>query len=276
MRISLCNEVLRDLPLDRQCAMAASLGYAGLEMAPFTLTDDPSTLTAKAAREVRRVVEDHGLVVTGLHWLLIAPEGLSITTDAADRRAKTKDFLVRLVDLCAEMGGAVLVHGSPAQRKIDDAASRQAAFANAAECLAAAGAAARKAGVTYCLEPLAARETAFVNTVAEAIAFIDEVGEPGLKTMIDTAAAAYGEGRPVADLIRAFWPTGKLAHIQFNDANRRAPGQGDDRFGPVIAALREVGFDGIPAVEPFVYDPDGPTTAAVAAGYLRGVMEQAA
>jgi sugar phosphate isomerase/epimerase len=273
MRLSLCNEVLRDLPLERQCAVAASLGYAGLEIAPFTLAEDPSTLTEAKARETRRVVEDHGLRVTGLHWLLVAPEGLSITTDDADRRARTVDFLAHLVDLCAALGGDVLVHGSPKQRLVEDAGTPDKAWANAADCLAKAGEAAGKAGVTYCLEPLAARETAYVNTVEQALKVVGQIGQPALKTMVDVAAASYSETQPVAEVIRQFWPTGQLAHIQFNDANRRAPGQGETRFAPILDALAEVGFDGIPAVEPFVYDPDGPTTAAVAAGYLRGVAE---
>jgi sugar phosphate isomerase/epimerase len=91
--------------------------------------------------------------------------------------------------------------------------------------------------------------------------------------MIDTSAAALAETQPVADVIRQWWPTGHLAHIQVNDRNRRAPGQGQDRFGPIFEALADVGFDGPVAVEPFDYIPDGPTTAAVATGYLRGIME---
>ena len=38
-------------------------------------------------------------------------------------------------------------------------------------------------------------------------------------------------------LIDRVWPSGLLAHVQLNDRNRRAPGQGNDRFGPVLAAI---------------------------------------
>ena len=40
MKLSLCNEVIRELSFERQCALAASLGYRGLELAPFTFGDD--------------------------------------------------------------------------------------------------------------------------------------------------------------------------------------------------------------------------------------------
>ena len=64
-----------------------------------------------------------------------------------------------------------------------------------------------------------------------------------------------------------------VGHVQVNDPNRRAPGQGEMRFAPIFAALKRHGYDGTVAVEPFDYVPDGPGAAAYAAGYLRGVRE---
>ena len=79
MRLALCNEVLASLSLEQQCDYAARLGYDGLEIAPFTLTASPEKITAAEAASFRRTVEASGLVVTGLHWLLVKPEGLSLT-----------------------------------------------------------------------------------------------------------------------------------------------------------------------------------------------------
>ena len=64
--LSLCNEVLRDLPFAEQCRVAAALGYGGLEVAPFTLADSPEAIGPAQAAECRRIAADHGLVVTGL------------------------------------------------------------------------------------------------------------------------------------------------------------------------------------------------------------------
>lgn len=273
LQLTLCNEVLRELDFSEQCALAAKLGYAGLEVAPFTLSDQPHTMTDAQAAEYRLIAEDHGLAITGLHWLLVAPDGLSITTDYAVQRQRTVDVMRAMVGLCAALGGAVLVHGSPVQRRLEDAKTPAAARDNALACFADAAKAAEAAGVTYCLEALAPRETAFVNTVEEAVAIVETIASQAFKTMIDTSAAALAEDQPVAAVIRQWWPTGHLAHIQVNDRNRRAPGQGQDCFAPVFRALAEVGFDGPVAVEPFDYIPDGPTTAAAAAGYLHGIME---
>ena len=81
MKLSLCNEVIRELPFERQCALAAALGYQGLEVAPFTLGDDAWRMPATKRAAVRRTCADAGVEVSGLHWLLAAPAGLSIATD---------------------------------------------------------------------------------------------------------------------------------------------------------------------------------------------------
>lgn len=274
MKFALCNEVLRELTFEQQCAMVSGLGYSGLELAPFTLSDEPHLLPAAQRRELRSIAEDHGLSIIGLHWLLVAPAGLSITTSDTAVAARTLDVIKRLIGLCADLGGKVLVHGSPAQRNPADADSAAAARANAIACLKIAGEEAEAAGLNYCVEPLATTETPFLNTIAEVISFIDEAATTGLQTMIDTAAASAMEPISVAETIRENWPKGRLAHIQLNDSNRRAPGQGSDRFGPVLQALRDVDYTGPVSVEPFIYEPDGPTTAAVAAGYLHGLIEQ--
>lgn len=276
MKIALCNEVLGSMPLAAQCELAARLGYDGLEIAPFTLDDSPDRITAAEARRLRGVVESAGLVVTGLHWLLVKPSGLSLTTPDPTVRARTLEVVTRLIGLCAELGGSVLVHGSPKQRQIAAGETHATAHARLVEFLAAAARVASAHGVTYCLEPLGRAETALVNTVAEAAAVVREVGNPALRTMIDCSAAGATESQSVPDLVDAWMPTGLIAHVQVNDPNRRAPGQGDMTFAPIFAALKRNGYDKTVAVEPFDYVPDGPGAAAFAAGYLRGVRESLA
>src|ERR1044072_7756340 len=119
MRISLCNEVIGELPFERQCAMAAALGYDGLEIAPVTLTDDPTTLGSARIAELRRAASDAGIAITGLHYVLRAPAGLSITSADDAVRERTIAVMLGLCGLCAELGGKILVHGSPDQRKLD-------------------------------------------------------------------------------------------------------------------------------------------------------------
>lgn len=270
MKLSLCNEVIRDLPFERQCALAAGLGYQGLELAPFTFGDDAWRMPAARRADIRRTCTEAGLEVSGLHWLLAAPAGLSITT--ADRAVwqRSVDVLRASVDLCAELGGAYLVHGSPAQRRVASADDRS----RAEEAWLLAAEQAALARVAYCLEPLATPDCNFVNTLAEAAEIVRRLGNPALRTMVDTLAAGLMEAEPVADAIRRWMPTGLMAHVQLNDRNRRGPGQGEDRFAPIVRALRETGYGGWIAMEPFIYEPDGPTCAARMIGYVSGLLEQ--
>jgi D-psicose/D-tagatose/L-ribulose 3-epimerase len=275
MRVSLCNEVIAELPFARQCEVAAALGYDGLEIAPVTLSEDPTKLTPAQIAELRRAASDAGIAITGLHYVLRAPAGLSITTADDAARKRTIAVMRALCGLCADLGGAILVHGSPDQRVLglgDEANGRK----RGAECFAAVADVAAAAKVTYCIEPLARNQTAFVNTVAEAATIVREVNNAALRTMIDCSAAGQAEAEPVDALIARWLPSGLIAHMHFNDPNRRGPGEGGLAFGPIIAALRKSGYAGNAAIEPFVYRPDGPTCAARAIGYIRGIMQATA
>ncbi len=273
MKLALCNEVLGELSLEAQCELAARLGYDGLEIAPFTLAKAPERIDTAEARRIRGVVESSGLVVTGLHWLLVKPSGLSVTDPDPARRKRTLDVVTRLIGLCAELGGKVMVHGSPKQREVAPGETLDIARGRLRDFLAAAAEAAAAHGVVYCIEPLSRNETVLVNTVAEAAEIVRAVGSPALRTMIDCSAAGQSETISLPALIDEWLPTGLIGHVQVNDPNRRAPGQGDMRFAPIFAALKRNGYDGTVAVEPFDYMPDGPGAAAFAAGYLRGVRE---
>ncbi|QQS11308.1 MAG: sugar phosphate isomerase/epimerase [Rhodospirillales bacterium] len=273
MRLSLCNEVVRELDFARQCALAAALGYQGLEIAPFTLGDDAWRMPAARRAALRRAMADSGIACSGLHWLLVAPAGLSITSADPDVWNRTVDIMRRLVELCADLGGTYMVHGSPAQRRVGDTSDPAAARARGEAAWVAVAADCAAAGVTYCIEPLSAPETDFVNTLAEAAGIVRRIDHPRIRTMIDTLAASNMEAEPVADAIRRWMPSGLLAHVQLNDRNRRGPGQGDDRFAPVLRALRDTGYDGWIAMEPFEYAPDGPTCAAASVAYVRGLLE---
>ena len=271
MRISLCNEVIRELPFERQCALVKKLGYDGLEIAPVTLSDDPPKITAARRAELKQIAADNGVAITGLHFLMVAPAGLSITTKDDAVRARSVEVMRALCGLAADLGAKLLIHGSPVQRQLergDEAEGKKRGI----ESFAAAAAAAEKAGMTYLVEPLAPQDTGFVTSVDEALAIVHAINSPALKTMIDCSAMGRA-GFDVPALIRKHLPTGLVAHIHLNDPNRRGPGEGEMKFGPILAALFEMKYAGMASIEPFIYQPDGPTCAARQIGYVRGVIE---
>jgi len=273
MRVALCNEVIAPMPFARQCEYAAKLGYDGLEVAPYTLSEEPHRIGAAQLAAARAAAQDAGIAITGLHWLLVKPGGLSISSRDDKVRRQTVEVMHALVDQCAELGGRYLVHGSPHQRRVEAGETRTAALARAQESFAAIAEHAEKAGVVYCIEALSAEQTPLVNTIEEAARMVEAIGSPGVRTMLDCSAAGRMEKEPLAALVERWLPKGMIAHVQVNDRNRRGPGQGEQRFAPLLAALKKHGYAGDLAVEPFDYVPDGPGAAARAIGYIRGILE---
>jgi sugar phosphate isomerase/epimerase len=270
---SLCNEVLQPLSFEAQCQYASSLGYTGLEVAPFTLCEDPQDITIAQARTFRQIAESQGLQITGLHWLLVKPEGLSITSTDEHVIQKTNAFIHHLCAVCKAMGGQYLVHGSPKQRLIQSGQTHAEALSQATKFFANAAHSAHQFGVTYCIEPLSADQTPLINTLSQASAIVQAVNYPALKTMLDTSSAGLAEAVPIADLIDQYFPTGHVAHVQLNDPNRKGPGQGAMQFSPILRALHRNNYQGAIAIEPFDYQPDGPACAAHSIGYLKGLVE---
>jgi sugar phosphate isomerase/epimerase len=259
------------MPFAKQCEYAAKLGYDGLEVAPYTLSPEPHRMTSAERAAVRRAASDAGIAIMGLHWLLIAPKGLSITTPDDKVRAWTVDVMKALIVLGADLGGTYLVHGS--QRDIAAGETREIAIKRAADCFAAIASTAQAYKQVYCIEPINTESTLVINTIAEAVAIVDAIDNPYVRTMMDCNHASRMEGEPLSKVIDRWLPTGKIAQIQINDRTRQGPGQGAEHFAPVFAALKRNGFDGDISVEPMVYVPDGPGSAARAIGYVRGILE---
>lgn len=273
LRLALCNEVLRAHPFAEQCRLAAALGCSGLELAPFTLAGDPATLTDADADRLRHVAAGHGLVISSLHWLLVQPEGLSLATPDAALHARTVAFLQHLIRFARGCGAEVLVHGSPQQRSPLPGQSVADALARCEDGWAKLATTAQDAGVVYCIEPLSPAETPVLNTVASAAAVVDRIGSTALRTMFDLSAASQSETAPVEEVLARHVASGHVAHVQLNDRNRRGPGQGDTPVAPVLRVLRDAGYPGWVALEPFDYHPEALSCAAASAAYVRGAWE---
>ena len=267
MRFALCNEMFEERPLPEVCAAAKRLGYDGIEIAPFTLAPSADAVTAEQRRETRQIIEDHGLETVGLHWLFLGPEGLHLTSLDDAVWARTRDYLLALVDLCAELGGKVLVLGSPKQRSLRDGQTSEGAWRRALDAFQSVMPRAAECGVALCIEPLAPTETDFVTTVEEGLRMVRDVDHPNFKVHLDVKAMC-SEARPVADVIRSV-PPDAIGHFHVNDANLYGPGMGDVDYAPIAEAIREVGWDRWLSVEVFKYDPDPETIARRSIEHLR-------
>ena len=266
MKFAFCNETYEGWSFPDVCAHLAATGYQGIEIAPFTLKEDPRELTVAEAREHRAVAEDAGLEIVGLHWLLVKPSWLHMTTPDDLLRKDTVKFAAHLAKICGAMGGNVMVWGSPRQRNLEKDWEYEAAAERAAGVLRAAAEAAADHGVVIALEPLGRAETNFLTTAAEGVELLKRVDHPACRLHLDVKAMS-DEPDEIPDIIRA--QADYLAHFHANDPNLRGPGFGEVKFEPIAAALREVKYDGWVSVEVFDYRPDPETIAVESLAYLR-------
>ena len=75
MRLSLCNEVLSPMPFAEQCVYAGKLGYDGLEVAPYTLAEEPDRMSTDLVAASRRVTHLITLRTEAMVFALTANPG---------------------------------------------------------------------------------------------------------------------------------------------------------------------------------------------------------
>ena len=269
MNFAICNEIYQGWKLEDTLAHAARLGYGGVEIAPFTLANSVNDISATERLRIRDLAARNKIAIVGLHWLLVKPEGLYLNHTDAGIRERTAKYFVDLVDCCADLGGTIMVVGSPKQRNILPGVSPKQAWDWTAATFRDAVKRAEDRAVTICLEPLSPAETNFINTAAEAIQFTQQFNSPRFKIIIDVKAMC-SEPKPIPQIIRESWP--HFAHFHANDQNLKGPGFGEVDFKPIAAALKEVGYDGWVSVEVFKFEEGAETIASKSIEYLRRVF----
>jgi len=269
MQFAICNEIFQGWKLEDTLACAARLGYAGVEIAPFTLAESVKEVPGDRRRAIREAAARTGIRIAGIHWVLVKPEGLYINHPDRGIRERTARYFCDLVNFCADLGGEVMVVGSPKQRNLLPDVSREQGWEWAAATFRPAIAQAEQRGVTICFEPLAPAETNFINTAAEALQFVQQVPSPRFKVILDVKAMC-SESKPLPQIIHESWP--HFAHFHANDRNLKGPGFGEVDFKPIAAALKEVGYAGYVSVEVFSFEEGAETIAARSLEYLRRVF----
>lgn len=253
MRTAVCNELFGAIPFSAQCALAARHGFQGIELAPYTLAEDPTRIADSRAREIRRTIEEAGLACAGLHWLLRAPVGLHLTTPDVMLRRRSWQVLHNLVELSRDVGAPVMVLGSGRQRNAQGI-SRAGALSNLQEGLAGLAPFAHEAGVRVLLEPLRSRVTDVVNTLDDAKAVIVAVGSPAVSSIFDFHNTT-DEADPWDRLVERHFDLIGHVHLKEVDGYHPSlvhrPGRARSTFGPVFRALRALGYVGWVSLEVF-------------------------
>jgi D-psicose/D-tagatose/L-ribulose 3-epimerase len=249
LRQASCNEYFQDWEFSAACAALKKAGYEGIEIAPFTLAEDPAAIPAGRRAEVKRMMADAGLEFVGLHWLMVSPKGLHVTTPDNALREKSWLHIRNLIDLCADLGdNGVMVFGSPFQRCTVDGSTRAEATARYTEGLAGVAGHAAARGVTVLVEALPSAQCDVVQTLEEAVGIVKQINSPGVQTMFDTHNAVE-EVEPHEVLVDKYYEW--IRHVHVNEMDGKHCGQGDYDFKPVLKKLLDRGYPRWVSLEAF-------------------------
>jgi sugar phosphate isomerase/epimerase len=268
VNFAICNELFEGWDFSRVCRFVKSVGYDGVELAPFTLAPRITDLTPAELQALRRTADEAGVAIVGFHWLFAKTSGMHLTSPDAAVRERLGDYLVALGRACRALGGRVLVFGSPRQRSLPVGVSHAQGMSWAADTFRRVMPALDELDVTLCMEPLSTAETDFVTTCAQAAELVEMVGHRRCVIHLDVKAMST-EAAPVPDLIRRY--AGRAGHFHANDPNLRGPGFGTTDFAPIFQALDDAGYRGWISVEVFDYSPDPETVARESIDYMRRV-----
>jgi len=229
------------------CARAAAAGFDAVEI--FVPSADPLP-------ELAGLLEKHNLklaaIGTGAGWV---KHKLSLTDADAGKRAKAIDYVKGVIDLAAQYNAPAII-GSM-QGRSGDGTTHEQAIAFLKETLNALGPYAKEKGQSLFYEPLNRYETNLFNTLAEGVEVLESLSTDNVKLLADLFHMNIEE----ADLAQAIRDAGKhVGHVHFVDSNRKAAGLGHMDHGPIIAALKAIGYTGYLCAEAFPL-PDADTCA---------------
>lgn len=266
MKFAICNETFENWPQEEVFLCAAKLGYTGIEIAPFTLEKDIREITQKERFQLRHRAEKSGLNILGLHWLLAKTSGYHLSSPSSETRTRTIKYLKELIQLCSDLGGKIMVFGSPKQRGLLPGIRYEQGMEYAAEVFQAVMPFAHSRNVTIGIEPLSRKETNFINTAAQGMELIERTNHPNFQLHLDVKAMS-DEGKALTQIIRD--GSKHIVHYHANDPDGRGPGTSGLDHKPLASALKETGYQGWISVEVFDFSPSPLEIATQAIHYLK-------
>jgi D-psicose/D-tagatose/L-ribulose 3-epimerase len=220
-------------PLATSAARLARFGVRFIELHGNRYGADLGYRTA----ETRRVLDDHGLRVSGVCGM-VSPD-CELSSNKPHITQRSIDYFRRNIALAAELGGSYLLFGAGAVgRPQPYDASESARAADAIRIIAEDFA---RAGIRGAIEPIRAAEVSLVHTFAEAARLIDAVGHAGVRHIAgDVYHMLAGEEHIGATLLRHGLA---LTNLHLADSNRMALGLGMLDLDIVLMALYAIGYD---------------------------------
>lgn len=245
MRLAVSNIAWPVESDEEVAAVLRANGATGVEIAPTKYWLRPLEAGSSEIVARRDWWADRGLPIVAMQALLFGRNDLTIFGDAAVRR-QTRDYLFGIVDLAKQLGARVLVFGSPKNRRRGEL-PLSAAEEIAEEFFREVGRHAGPRGVHVCLEanPIEYGCDFIVNS-AEAIRFVERVGQEGFGLHLDTGGMTLAGDLPEATLTSA-GPRWKHFHV--SEPHLAPIGTGGAPHAEIGRILRKASYSGWVSIE---------------------------
>lgn len=245
---------------ERNLALIASLGYQGVELA----IRDPRLVNQF---ELLAIIERYKLeapaIGTGQAWV---EERLSFTDPNPDVRRLALERAISHLAFAAKAKALVII--GLLRGVIHKEVRPVQAMDWLIGALCGLTELAEAHNVRLCIEPLNRYETGLINTAAEGLELIKNVGSPSLGLLLDTFHMNIEEPDPIKAIDRA---GEKLFHFHVADSNRWYPGAGHIDFRSLLICLRANNYRGFISGE-FLPLPEANQAAELAIDYLRTIL----
>jgi sugar phosphate isomerase/epimerase len=226
---------MRAEPIEVTVARLAKFGYESIE-----ISGEPYIYNTK---EVRKVLQDHGIRCWGAVTLMLEDRNLVARDDA--QRAKSVQYTKDCVTMVKELDGYELTIVPATVGKISPDGTPEEEWEWAVDSMKQVYDHALKEGVKLAVEPINRFETYFCSRAAQAIALAKATGaECGV--CLDAFHLNIEEADPLESVRSA---KGLLVDFHVADTNRFACGQGHWDWKKLVDTLKSIGYDGALTVE---------------------------
>lgn len=269
MMYSICNELFGETSLDMVFQEAKRLGYDALEIAPFTISGDVTSISSENRRQIIDLANKHDIGIVGTHWILLSKREFHFFNKNGICNHDTIDYIKKVIEFTSDIGGEIIVFGSSKLRSVPSKELMKIAWKSAIEALREIGDCAKENKTYFCLEPLSEDQTNFINKVDEAVCLIDEVRSDNVKLILDVRSMCY-ENKAFSEMIEM----GKshLKHFHANDCNGYIPGTGTADYTQIMRSLKNILYDRYLSVEVFDFKPDPLTIAEKSINNLKNYL----
>ena len=233
----------------------AQLGFDVLEIQPDQLLDTPKA----ELDSLRQLAIDRGIELT--YCIGFGPDKDLASESAAVRRAGM-DYARRILDVIHVMDGKVfggINYSSWPGTYTGSLADKRPYLERSIQCIKEISKVAEDYDITYCLEIVNRFEHFLLNTAAEGLAYVAEVGSPKVKLLLDAFHMNIEEDSVGAAIVSA---GDHLGHFHIGETNRKTPGQGHMPWDEMAQALKQINYQGRVVMEPFV-KPGGEVGEAI-------------